>query len=111
MTNNALSSKIFSSLENEPKTVALLEKYKNEVSGESVLNINDNTLSININYNKRKNDHVWLIKKGNASQISFDFTDDEFSNIPSKNISIRMKLEDPEETYNLFEDVIEKKEK
>ena len=97
------NTKIFSTLESDYQTVALLERYKNEVSEGSVLNINDNSLSININLNRRKKDHVWLVKRGYASQVSFDSPYEPISDISSKNISIRMKLEDPTETYDSLE--------
>lgn len=97
------NTKIFSALEEDYNTVALLEKFKNEVSEESVLNIKDDLISVDINMNRRKNNHVWLVKRGYASQISFDSPYEPTSIIASENIKIFMKLEDPKETYDLFE--------
>ena len=100
------NTKIFSTLEGDYQTITLLEKYKNEVSEVSegsVLNINDSSLSININLDRRKKDYVWLVKRGYASQVSFDSPYEPISDTSSKNISIRMKLEEPNEMYYLFE--------
>jgi hypothetical protein len=99
------NTKIFSTLEGDYQTVALLEKYKNEVSEESVLNLRDDSISVNINFNRRKNDHVWLVKRGYASQVSFDSPYEPTSIVASDNIKVFMKLEDPKETYDLFENM------
>jgi len=98
------NTKIFAPNDTDPKTIALLNKYKDEVDESSILNTKQDDISVNIHTTRLKKDYVWILKKGYASQISFDPPYDKYS-IASFNVKVKMKLEEPQETYALFKNM------
>jgi hypothetical protein len=71
------NTKIFSNIEEDEQTVKLLNMSKDEVSQSSILNINNENISISIKSSDKKSNYVWLIKSKYASQISFESPDED----------------------------------
>lgn len=99
ITANTMT-KIFSPFESESTTLEFFNQLQHKGTLATLTQAVDNT--------KPMPDLAWLVKKNELTPVSFNSPYKPQSIVASYNVKTYMKLEDPEETFKLFEDIAHK---